>query len=109
MTLIQILLGLLVIILVAGLASITANVKSVGMRVQSLEGTLRKEIEDLYLPRQSGIVEARRSSEASVSQVLAYGGEAQAMAEADAEAEYLSLWGLRFPSSHLPRDRSDSS
>ena len=109
MTVIQILLGVLVIVVFAGTVSIAAHVRSVEERLQSLEGLLREELEDFYLPRHSGVKKARRSAEASLLQVAAYGAEAPLRAEDEAEEEYLSQWGLRVPGSRLRPDHSGST
>lgn len=109
MTVIQILLGVLVIVAFAGSVSIAAHVRSVEERLQSVEGLLREELEDFYLPRHSGVKKARRSADASLLQAVAYGAKAPLIAEDEAEDEYLSQWGLRIPASRLRPDHSGST
>ena len=67
-----------------------------------------EQLEDFYLPRHSGMKEARRSAEASLLQVAAHGAEAPLIAEIDAEDEYLSRWGLHVQESRLRPDHGGS-
>lgn len=101
MAVIQLLLGVLIVVVVVAAVQARGAAIAVRLDLRRLQESLIGEIRDFYLPRETGLKKAIRSAEASVSQVLAHGGEAQDLAELEAEQEYLSRWGIRVPDSRF--------